>query len=837
MDKHESISVLKIAIVFFLTLLMSASVVFAEGENDALKMDLRPSGSEASILLKAVNVDGEPYFFLPSGVKEENTENTPGEGISYQTMQSANIASLHFFSSDAEKGIEYVHTSKDNKAPGEVYMFDENFKQIYHGKVDALKGRGNTTWDFTDKKSYQIKLDKKADLLDPGKGSQKAKKWILLANPFDPTLIRNYMIYNFGKELGIDCCTEGRPVDLYYDGEYRGSYYLCEKAEVGDGRVEINDLDKAVEKANPDVDLDELEEVKANNSKGREVKYEGGMNDPEDISGGYLLELDSVYYDTEKSWFKYDGLAYAVVKSPEYNSGNMIEYISSLFTDMYYYVVKARRDNKDGEELSKYIDMDSFAKYFLVNEWFANNDVWTSSTFIYKPEGEDLLYAGPVWDCDSSLRIGEKVRDYNKWYAAGDEQPLGNQLFGLPSFRRKLQEVYKNEMRPIIYDTLLGTESGNYLKPYKAMKEELASSAAMNYMIWDIDDCLGSYHPEATLEENYETDLEWMKNRAVWFDKRIMSNEFVQSSSDVYRIYGSTRYETSLKAADAFKAELGIDKFDSVILACGTNYADALAGSYLSCVRNAPILLVDDNNDHIKAVKDYVQKNLAKGGTVYLLGGSAVVPDKAVAGLDGFTLNRLSGATRYETNIEILKEAVKYAGDADEYMICSGTGFADSLSASATCRPIILVKDSIQDDQKEYLASLKGKKFYIIGGTGAVNSGIEAEIREIGETIRISGKTRYETSTNVAKEFFNKPGSAVLAYGENFPDGLCGGSLAYSMKGPLILATNTKTVASEEYAKANSIKMGVILGGPKLISDANGRKFFGLSGGAAILAK
>ena len=82
-------------------------------------------------------LNGEPYFFLPSGVKEENTENTPGEGISYQTMQSANIASLHFFSSDAEKGIEYVHTSKDNKAPGEVYMFDENFKQIYHGKESS----------------------------------------------------------------------------------------------------------------------------------------------------------------------------------------------------------------------------------------------------------------------------------------------------------------------------------------------------------------------------------------------------------------------------------------------------------------------------------------------------------------------------------------------------------------------------------------------------------------------------------------------------------------------------------------------------------------------------
>lgn len=837
MDKRESISVLRIAVIFFLALLMSASAVLAEGEKDALQMDLKPSGSEDSISLKSVDVDGTPYFFLPSGVNEENKESVPGEDFSYQAMQSANIASIHFFSSDANKGIDYVHKSKDNKAAGQVYMFDENFKQIYKGKVDALKGRGNTTWDFTDKKSYQIKLNKKADLLDPEKGSQKAKKWILLANPFDPTLIHNYMIYNFGKELGLDCCTEGRPVDLYYDGEYRGSYYLCEKVEVGDGRVEINDLDKAVENANPGVDLNELEEVEGTNSRSREVKHEAGLNDPEDITGGYLLELDSVYYDTEKSWFKYDGLAYSVVKSPEYNSKNMIEYISDNFTGMYYYAIDSGKGNKDGEELSQYIDMDSFAKYFLVNEWFANNDVWTSSTFIYKPKGEDRLYAGPIWDCDASLRIGEKKRDYNKWYATLGDQPLAEQLFKIPSFRRKLQEVYKNEMRPIIYETLLGTESGTYLKPYGAMEEELAASAAMNYTIWDFNDCLGTYYPEATLEENYATDLEWMKNRAAWFDKKIMSADFVQSDCDVYRIYGGTRYETSLKAADAFRAELGVDKFDSVIIACGTNYADALAGSYLSCVRSAPILLVDDDNSHINAVKDYIQKNLDNGGTVYLLGGPAVVPDKAIEGLEGFNFIRLYGDTRYETNIEILKEAAKFAGDVDEYMICSGTGFADSLSASATCRPIILVKDSIQDNQKEYLDSLKGKKFYIIGGTGAVNAAIEAEIRGYGDTGRIGGSTRYETSTSVAKAFFDKPDAAVLAYGENFPDGLCGGSLAYSMNGPLILATNAKATAASDYAKANSITSGAILGGPTLIDDANARKIFGLSSNARILAK
>ena len=837
MDKRESIIVLRIAVIFFLTLLMSASAVFAEDEEDALQMDLKPSGSEDSISLKSVDVDGTPYFFLPSGVKEENKENVPGEDVSYQSMQSENIASIHFFSSDAKKGIDYVHQSKDNKAAGQVYLFDENFKQIYTGKVDALKGRGNTTWDFTDKKSYQIKLNKKSDLLDPENGDQKAKKWILLANPFDPTLIRNYMIYNFGKELGLDCCTEGRPVDFYYDGEYRGSYYLCEKVEIGEGRVEINDLEKDVEKANQDVDFDGLEEVKATNSRGRGVKYEKGITDPDKITGGYLLELDSVYYDTEKSWFQYDGLAYAVVKSPEYNSGNMIEYISGIFTDMYHYAVNSKKGIIDGEALSDYIDMDSFARYFLINEWFANNDVWTSSTFVYKPEDDDLLYAGPVWDCDSSLKINEKNRDYDKWYASQGEQPLGEMLLGTSSFRRKIQEIYRNEMRPIIYDTLLGNEAGYYLKPYEAMREELAASAAMNYTIWDINDCLGSYFPEDTLEGNYATDLEWMKHRAEWFDKAILSKDFVRTKGDVTRIFGGTRYETSLKAADAFKEKLGIDKFDSVILACGTNYADALAGSYLSCVRRAPILLVDDRNDHIDAVKKYIQTNLEDNGTIYLLGGTAVVPDKAVSGLEGFQTIRLGGMDRYETNILILEEAAKHAEEAEEYLVCSGTGYADSLSASATGKPIILVNDSIQNSQKSYFDSLKGKKFYIIGGTGAVKEEVKTAINGYGPTERIWGSTRYETSTKVAETFFDDPEESVLAYGEDFPDGLCGGSLAYSMDVPLLLAAKDKANAASAYAKDYGVGYGVILGGPTLISDNDVKKIFGLSDSATIIVK
>ena len=826
----------KTAMICVISLLMiSSSVLYApeahaaEWSTGDLEMTLKTSDDDEGILLKSTEIGGTEYFFLPSGVEEGNMAPAFGDDAAYETMRSANIASLHFFSSDPEKPINYVHDNKGESAPGMIYMYDENFDQIYSGKVDGLKGRGNTTWYFTDKKSYQIKLSKKADLLDPVNGDQKAKKWILLANPYDPSLMRNYIAYDMAKEIGLECSPEGRPVDLYYDGVYRGTYYLCEKVEIGDGRVEIDELEKDVEKANPDVDFDALEVVSTENSIGNLVQYQEGITDPEDISGGYLIELDHVFYPAEKSWFRYYRLAVGVVKSPEFTSRTMMDYISCHMSDMFKYLNEAKRGLNDGSKLGEYIDLDSFARYFLVSEWLANNDIWTSSTFVYKPKGDDLIYAGPVWDFDSSMRVQEEERDWDKWFADQGEQLMGEHLLSIPVFREKLQEIYEQEMRPVIYDILLGTEEGEYLKPLTAMKEELAASCAMNYMIWDINDCDHSYNLEDTVEGNYEADFEWMANRADWFDEHIMSDTFVSVKTEVKRFYGDTRFETSLKVADEFKRQREIQTFDSVILAYGRNYADALAGSYLSCAADAPILLVDDRQDHIDAVQAYIKENVDPAGTVYLLGGTAVVPEKAVEGLDGYEIKRLWGKDRYETDLAILTEAAQFAGEGSgtEILVCSGLGFADSLSAAAVGKPILLVKGSLTDGQEAYLSSLKGDlTFYVIGGTGAVSDAVMKEIGAYGSTERIAGSNRYETSVNVAKKFFEWPSTCVLAYGQDFPDGLCGGSLAYSMGGPLILTADGKTTSAKQYAAGVRINTAAVLGGPALISDASYKAVF-----------
>lgn len=148
----------------------------------------------------------------------------------------------------------------------------------------------------------------------------------------------------------------------------------------------------------------------------------------------------------------------------------------------------------------------------------------------------------------------------------------------------------------------------------------------------------------------------------------------------------------------------------------------------------------------------------------------------------------------------------------------------------------MLVRNTLQDCQKNYLNGLSGSKaFTIIGGTGAVNNNIEKELSAYGTVDRIGGSTRYETSVNVAKKLFANPKAAVLAYGQTFPDGLCGGALAHAIGGPLILVANGRTQYAEAYLKENGVEVGAVLGGPALISDASAKEIYNMSGNERII--
>jgi len=284
--------------------------------------------------------------------------------------------------------------------------------------------------------------------------------------------------------------------------------------------------------------------------------------------------------------------------------------------------------------------------------------------------------------------------------------------------------------------------------------------------------------------------------------------------SFLYRISGDNRAATALAAADKLMEILGADSFDTIIIASGDNFADALAGSYLAAKKDAPILLYTKNSENKLA--DYVSENMNDSGMVYILGGVNSVPQKMEDALAdrGFEAKRLAGDNRFATNLAILEEA---GVDGEEILVCTAYNFADSLSASAVGQPILLVNKTLTGSQKEFISG--STSFAIIGGVNSVTEEVEADLKACGTVVRVSGESREETSAALAKRYFAAPEYAVLAYSRNFPDGLCGGPLAFALGAPLLLTNSGAESAAAEYVAEKSITRGIVLGGPNSISD------------------
>ena len=301
--------------------------------------------------------------------------------------------------------------------------------------------------------------------------------------------------------------------------------------------------------------------------------------------------------------------------------------------------------------------------------------------------------------------------------------------------------------------------------------------------------------------------------------------------TEITRIAGSGRVQTALESAKQLKTLLDVEKFQTMVVADARNFPDALSGSYLAAAAKAPILLYADGQT---VVTDYMKENLSSGGTVYILGGTSSVSDKLIEALPGIHCERVAGSGRFGTSLDIIRKGDEIRGKhADKLLVCTGASFADSLSASATGLPILLVNgtgDTIRDDHKAYLETLSDVNIYVIGGTNTVNdtmlnlfSAYDAD----GTVARVSGSGRAKTSVEVAKAFFPEAKTATLALSTNFPDGLSGGPVAYTLGAPLLLISEGQEVAAAGYVFERGIKTGYIFGGTSSVSDTAANKVFG----------
>jgi hypothetical protein len=441
----------------------------------------------------------------------ENPADAPTKLI---IMRSANIGSLFLESADKySQGRIYVEASPGHSygADGKTYALIEADGNATSGELSQIKGRGNSTW-LMDKRPYQIKLSKKASLVDGTKGNA-SKKWVLLANYADPTLLRNSIVLNTAYELGLTSTPQCRTIDLYYDGEYRGTYLLTEKVEVGKGRVDIEEIENT---STSGANTDTLPVSRAVNSYGNEFQYVSGLKQAENNTGGYLLEMD-VYYGGERSWFTVQagGRTYHIVlKSPEDATEEQVRYISEY--------VQEQINNIGTDSLGSF-DLDSLARTFLVEEFAKNVDyIRHSSTYMYKDQDSAALMSGPVWDFDLALgndRSGLPTGIESESYAF---------FLNNASFRQQVRKIFNEELKPLVQKTLLGQDEQGGLASISSMVDKISASQKMNQVIWP--NFYGSEYqivPQSTYEGNVAVLQNFVSQRLAWLDTYLNSSQWI----------------------------------------------------------------------------------------------------------------------------------------------------------------------------------------------------------------------------------------------------------------------------------------------------------------------
>ncbi len=396
--------------------------------------------------------------------------------FSVRFLFSENIPAVFLVSDNPkENGRLWVEepADKSNKATGNIVMQKKDGEIIYNDALTQIKGRGNSTW-MQVKRPYQIKTDKKVDLLETGDDSNKSKTWVLLANYMDQSLFSNSIVLNWGKSMGMRANIESTPVDLYYDGEYRGNYLLAEKVELGDGRVPIADLEEKNEEANEGTDMEKLPIGEDITKNGATFKYCENLASPEDITGGYLLEMDYEKRAKEEvCYFKTTRGQYVVVKSPEFASREEMEYIATLYQEYEDSVYNGGINPDTGKMYSDYVDADSLACYYLVNEFSKAKDFFQSSAYLYKNAGEEKMHMGPLWDYDQSFVNGKNTVNEHPRGASIHNTDFGVKLVEIDSFRELLKTAYEEKMAPVINSINWADET-----------EKLKASGTINAMLW-----------------------------------------------------------------------------------------------------------------------------------------------------------------------------------------------------------------------------------------------------------------------------------------------------------------------------------------------------------------
>lgn len=343
-------------------------------------------------------------------------------------------------------------------------------------QTGGTRERGNYSRTFP-KRPYRIKFDSKQNVLD---APAKAKKWTLINNYGDKTLMRNLIAFHLSSVLEMPYTPYGTAVNVIMNGEYKGCYQLCDQIEVNKNRVNIT-------------------EMKPTDNEG------------EALTGGYLIEVDA-YAEDEISWFTSSNSTRVTIKSPDEDeiTTEQSNYIRNFYSNM-------------ENNWRTYLDTNTFLRHFLVGELSGNTDTYWS-VYMYKQRGEDKLYVGPVWDFDIAFENDNRtypINNHTQWVyqygsVEGYMRTLTTNIINDKTTKAQLIDIWDEARHN-------GIDEESLLAFIDNMSEQLQESQKLNFTRWDIINqyvhqnprIYGSYEGEVNNVKNY------LKERITWIDNKL----------------------------------------------------------------------------------------------------------------------------------------------------------------------------------------------------------------------------------------------------------------------------------------------------------------------------
>ena len=288
------------------------------------------------------------------------------------------------------------------------------------------------------------------------------------------------------------------------------------------------------------------------------------------------------------------------------------------------------------------------------------------------------------------------------------------------------------------------------------------------------------------------------------------------AATSVARVAGANRFATAAALSQSAYPSGATD----VVIATGTDFPDALAGSAVAGMRGMPILLAQAN-----ALPGETQAELDRLNPqrVWVLGGTSVISEAVRAAVAAYASSgqatRVAGSDRFDTAAAISNRW--YAPGVQSVFVAVGTDFADALAGAPAAAlrdsPLLLVhSDGIPAETAAELQRLQPQSVYVLGGTAVISPTVASQLDAYtsGPVLRLAGANRFATAEAISRTFWGKVPAAYVASGVDFPDALAGSAVAGNRGLPMLLsAPDDVSLFTGQDLLRLSPAQAVILGG------------------------